>query len=139
MAQEVVDLGTQTGGSTLTQQLIKNQILTNEVSFDRKAKEILLAMGLEKFFDKDEILESYLNVIPYGRNSTGRNIAGIQTAAQGVFGVDASELNLAQLAYLAGLPQSPSYYTPFVRTGGLKDKEAIEPVLTKGEIGRAHV
>jgi len=127
MAQEVVDLGTQTGGSTLTQQLIKNQILTNEVSFDRKAKEILLAMRLEKFFDKDEILEAYLNVIPYGRNSSGRNIAGIQTAAQGVFGVDASELNLAQSAYLAGLPQSPSYYTPFVRTGGLKDKEAIEP------------
>src|SRR5690625_1100040 len=103
MAQEVVDLGTQTGGSTLTQQLIKNQILTNEVSFDRKAKEILLAMRLEKFFDKDEILEAYLNVIPYGRNSSGRNIAGIQTAAQGVFGVDASELNLAQSAYLAGL------------------------------------
>src|SRR5690625_5060867 len=127
MFQEVSNSDTKTGGSTLTQQIIKNQILTNEVSFDRKTKEILLAMRLENFYDKDEILEAYLNVIPYGRNSSGRNIAGIQTAAQGVFGVDASELNLAQSAYLAGLPQSPSYYTPFVRTGGLKDKEAIEP------------
>src|SRR5690625_1777485 len=131
MAQEVVDLGTQTGGSTLTQQLIKNQILTNEVSFERKAKEILLALRLERFFDKDEILEAYLNVIPYGRNAAGDNIAGIQTASQGVFGIDASELNLAQPAYLAGLPQSPSAYTPFKGTGGLKSEEGIEPGLNR--------
>src|SRR5690625_492371 len=123
-----------TGGSTLTQQLIKNQILTNEVSFDRKAKEILLAMRLEKFFDKEEILEAYLNVIPYGRNSSGRNIAGIQTAARGIFGVDAKDLNLAQAAYLAGLPQSPSYYTPFARTGGLKSEEGSEPGLNRMKV-----
>src|SRR5699024_1178427 len=134
LIQEVVDLGMKSGGSTLTQQLIKNQILTNEVSFDRKAKEILLAMRLEKFFDKEEILEAYLNVIPYGRNSSGRNIAGIQTAAKGVFGIDASELNLAQAAYLAGLPQSPSYYTPFTRAGGLKDAEAIEPSFNRMKV-----
>src|SRR5690625_1834044 len=124
--QEVSSSGAQTGGSTLTQQLIKNQILTNEVSFERKAKEILLAMRLENFFEKDEILEAYLNIIPYGRNSAGRNIAGIQTAAQGVFGVDASELNIPQAAYLSGLPQNPYAYTPFLNSGEVKKEESLQ-------------
>jgi len=124
--QEFTNASVQTGGSTLTQQLIKNQILTNEVSFERKAVEILLALRLEQFFDKDEILEAYLNIIPYGRDSSGRNIAGVQTAAQGIFGINANEVNLPQAAYLAGLPQSPSAYTPFVNTGGLKDEEGIQ-------------
>src|SRR5699024_2943115 len=109
----------------LTQQLIKNQILTNEVSFERKAKEILLALRLENFFEKDEILEAYLNIVPYGREASGRNIAGIQAAAQGVFGVDAKDLNLAQAAFLAGLPQNPFTYTPFTNTGELKDEESL--------------
>src|SRR5699024_3958337 len=108
IVQEATNSDTKSGGSTLTQQLIKNQVLTNEVSFDRKAKEILLALRLETFFEKDQILEAYLNVIPYGRNAAGLNIAGIQTASKGVFDVDASELNLPQSAYLAGLPQSRS-------------------------------
>ncbi|SER94811.1 penicillin-binding protein [Gracilibacillus ureilyticus] len=125
--QEVTNSATKTGGSTLTQQIIKNQILTNEVSFERKAKEILLAMRLEQFFEKDEILEAYLNIVPFGRNSSGQNIAGVQTAAQGIFGVNASDLNLAQSAYIAGLPQSPSYYTPFLNGGGLKDEEGLQP------------
>src|SRR5690606_37756207 len=63
--------------------------------------------------------------------SSGGNIAGIQTAAQGVFGIDADELNLAQAAFLAGLPQSPSYYTPFKNTGGLKDEEGIQPGIKR--------
>lgn len=129
--QEVTNASTQTGGSTLTQRLIKNQILTNEVSFERKAKEILLAMRLERFFEKEEILEAYLNIVPYGRDSSGRNIAGIQTAAQGIFGIDASDVNLAQAAYLAGLPQSPSAYTPFANGGGLKSEEGIQPGLNR--------
>src|SRR5699024_4730209 len=66
------------GGSTLTQQLVKNQILTNEVSFERKAKEMLLAMRVERYFEKDEIMEAYLNIIPYGREASGTNIAGIK-------------------------------------------------------------
>src|SRR5699024_5920831 len=111
--QEVTGSDVQTGGSTLTQQIIKNQILTNEVSFDRKAKEIILAMRLENFMDKDEILEAYLNIVSFGRNANGRNIAGVQTAAQGIFGIDADEVNLAQAAFLAGLPQSPIAYSPF--------------------------
>ena len=81
--QDVTNSDSQTGGSTLTQQLIKLQILTNEVSYERKAKEILLAMRLEHFMDKEEILEAYLNIIPYGRNSNGDNIAGIEAAAEG--------------------------------------------------------
>ncbi|TRM12970.1 penicillin-binding protein [Lentibacillus cibarius] len=131
LVQQATNAPMQSGGSTLTQQLVKNQILTNEVSFERKAKEILIAMRLERFFDKNEILEAYLNVVPYGRDASGGNIAGIQTAAQGIFGIDASEVNLAQAAYLAGLPQSPSYYTPFKNSGGLKGEEGIQPGLNR--------
>ncbi|MEH7226409.1 transglycosylase domain-containing protein [Bacillus sp. JJ1566] len=130
IVQDVTGSPIQTGGSTLTQQLIKNQILSNEVSFDRKAKEILIALRLEKFFDKDEILEAYLNIIPYGRNSSGRNIAGVQTAAQGIFGVDAKDLNLPQAAFISGLPQNPYVYTPFSNQGG-KVKENLEPGLNR--------
>ncbi len=125
LLQDVSNSNTQTGGSTLTQQLIKNQILTNEVSYERKAKELLLAMRLEHFMTKDEILEAYLNVIPYGRNATGRNIAGVETAAEGLFNKKAKDLNLAQSAYIAGIPQSPFAYTPFTQKGTLKDKDSL--------------
>ncbi len=130
IVQDVTSSPIQTGGSTLTQQLIKNQILSNEVSFDRKAKEILIALRLEKFFDKDEILEAYLNIIPYGRNSSGRNIAGVQTAAHGIFGVDAKDLSLPQAAFIAGLPQNPYVYTPFSNKGGMV-KENLEPGINR--------
>ncbi|MCA0150994.1 penicillin-binding protein [Rossellomorea vietnamensis] len=119
--QEFTNSATQSGGSTLTQQLIKNQILTNEVSFERKAKEILLALRLERFFDKDEILEAYLNVATLGRNSSGQNIAGVQSAAKGIFGVDAKDLSLPQSAFIAGLPQAPFSYTPFKNNGEIKE------------------
>ncbi|SDM90291.1 penicillin-binding protein [Fictibacillus solisalsi] len=118
--QEVTGSANRSGGSTLTQQLIKNQILTNEVSFDRKAKEILLALRLEHFFTKEQILEAYLNIVPFGRSSSGHNVAGIQAAAQGVFGVDAKKLNLPQAAFLAGMPQNPFVYSPFTNSGDVK-------------------
>ncbi|MCL7747824.1 transglycosylase domain-containing protein [Halalkalibacter alkaliphilus] len=127
--QEFANSSLQTGGSTLTQQLIKNQILTSEVSFDRKATEILLAMRLEHFLDKDEILEAYLNIVPFGRNSSGRQIAGVQAAATGIFGVDASELSIPQAAYIAGLPQSPFGYTPFLPGGEVK--ENLDPSMNR--------
>ncbi|MBS4191646.1 penicillin-binding protein [Bacillus sp. FJAT-49705] len=129
--QDVTNSSVQSGGSTLTQQLIKNQLLTNEVSFERKAKEILLALRLEKFFDKKEILEAYLNVSTFGRNSSGRNIAGVQAAANGIFGVNAKDLNLAQSAFIAGLPQSPFGYTPYTQAGELKTPEGLEPGLLR--------
>ncbi|WP_147532731.1 transglycosylase domain-containing protein [Bacillus marasmi] len=119
--QEVSNASVQTGGSTLTQQLIKNQLLSNEVSFERKAKEILLALRLEKFFEKEEILEAYLNVATFGRNSSGRNIAGVQAAAKGIFGVEASQLSLPQAAFIAGLPQSPFGYTPYTQNKTIKN------------------
>lgn len=131
IAQEALNSDTKSGGSTLTQQLIKNQILTNEVSFDRKAKEILLALRLEKFFSKDQIIEAYLNVIPYGRDASGRNIAGIQTAAKGVFGISAKKLNIPQAAYLAGMPQNPYSFTPFKVGGGVKSEEGISPGINR--------
>lgn len=109
------------GGSTLTQQLIKQQILTSEVTFKRKANEILYALRLEKHFTKDQILEAYLNVSPFGRNHNGLNIAGIEEAAQGVFGVSAKDLSLPQAAYLVGMPQNPIVYTPYTNAATLKE------------------
>ena len=129
--QDVSNSDSQTGGSTLTQQLIKNQILTNEVSYERKAKEILLAMRLEKFMSKDEILEAYLNIIPYGRNSSGANIAGIETAANGLFNVSASELNLPQAAFIAGIPKAPFRYTPYTSNGEPKDEAGMQPGIDR--------
>ncbi|TYS19778.1 penicillin-binding protein [Rossellomorea vietnamensis] len=129
IVQEFTNSASQTGGSTLTQQLIKNQILTNEVSFDRKAKEILLAMRLERFFEKEEILEAYLNVATLGRNSSGRNIAGVKSAAKGIFGVEPKDLSLPQAAFIAGLPQAPFSYTPF--TNGGEVKENLEPGIAR--------
>ncbi|WP_233523035.1 transglycosylase domain-containing protein [Peribacillus saganii] len=127
--QEVTNSSNASGGSTLTQQLLKNQVLTNEVSFSRKAKEILLALRVEKFFEKEEILEAYLNVSTFGRNSSGHNIAGVQSAAQGIFGKDAKDLNLPQSAFIAGLPQSPFGYTPFTKEKTIKKN--LEPGLTR--------
>lgn len=131
LLQDITNSSTQTGGSTLTQQLIKNQVLTNEVSYERKAKELLLAMRLEHFMTKEEILEAYLNIIPYGRNSSGRNIAGIETAADGIFGVKAKDLTIPQAAYIAGIPQAPYAYTPFTNTGVLKSEEALQPGIDR--------
>jgi penicillin-binding protein len=127
--QEVTHSPVQTGGSTLTQQLIKNQILTNEVSFQRKANEILLALRLEKFFSKKEILEAYLNVSTFGRNSSGKNIAGVGTAAEGIFGKSVKDLTLPEAAFIAGLPQSPFGYTPFTREGNVKSD--LQPGISR--------
>ncbi|MEL3962015.1 transglycosylase domain-containing protein [Lysinibacillus endophyticus] len=134
LLQDFTNSSTQTGGSTLTQQLIKNQILTNEVSYERKAREILLAFRLEKFMTKDEILEAYLNIIPYGRNASGKNIAGVETAAQGIFGISAADLSLPQAAYIAGIPQAPFAHTPFTNKGVLKDPEGLQPGIDRMKI-----
>src|SRR5699024_11795914 len=117
--QEVGGSESGTGGSTLTQQLVKNQLLTNETTFDRKATDLLLAFRVEKLLSKEEILEAYLNAVSFGRNANGQNIAGIESAAEGVFGKSASELNIAESAFLAGLPQNPYAYTPFNQDGSL--------------------
>ena len=115
-----------TGGSTITQQLVKNQLLDNSRSYERKAKEILLALRVDSHFSKNEILENYLNVAPFGKNSLGQNISGIETAAQGVFGIHSKDLNIAQAAYLVGFVQSPYKYTPFDSAGNIRSNEELQ-------------
>lgn len=96
------------GGSTITQQLVKNALLTNERSFQRKIKEALLSVFTEIMYSKDEVLEMYLNYIPYGGTSVG-----VESAAQAYFDKHAKDLTVAEAALLAGLPQAPSRYSPF--------------------------
>ncbi len=95
------------GGSTITQQFVKNSILTSEKRISRKIKEVVLAIEIEQKFSKDEILQMYLNEIPYGSNAYG-----IEAAAQTFFGKHANELTLAQSAMLASLPKAPTYFSP---------------------------
>ena len=100
--------GELTGGSTITQQLVKNALLTPEKTLDRKLKEIALAVRVEIAFSKDQILEMYLNEVSYGGTAYG-----VAEASQAYFGKSVSNLNLAEAAYLAGLPKSPSKFSPF--------------------------
>lgn len=96
------------GGSTLTQQLVKNVLLTNERTVIRKFKEFVLALQIERTFTKDEILEMYLNEAPYGGTAWG-----VGAAATYYFNKNISELTLSESVILAGLPQRPSAYSPF--------------------------
>ena len=96
------------GGSTLTQQLVKNVLLTSERTVKRKIKEFVLALEIESKYSKDQILQMYLNEAPYGGT-----IWGVEEAARNYFGKSVSELTLTESAILAGLPQSPSRYSPF--------------------------
>lgn len=96
------------GGSTITQQLAKKAFLSDERTVTRKIKEAIIAYKLERAFTKDQILELYLNQIPYGSNAYG-----IESAAQTYFQRSALDLTLAQTALLAALPQAPSYYSPY--------------------------
>ena len=95
------------GGSTLTQQLIKNKILSNEKKLARKIKEAILAIKIEKVLSKEEIIERYLNEISYGNN-----YFGVKTAANGYFHKELGELTLKESAILVALPNAPSYYNP---------------------------
>lgn len=96
------------GGSTLTQQLAKNVLLSPERTVTRKIKEFILAIEIERKYNKDEILQMYLNEAPYGGTAWG-----VEAASEVYFGKKVSELNLVESAVLAGLPQRPSVYSPF--------------------------
>lgn len=109
------------GGSTITQQFVRNAILTREKTFTRKIKEIVLAIEMEQRFTKDEILKLYLNEIPYGQNAYG-----IEAATQTYFGKHAKDLSLAEAAYLAALPQAPTFYSP---NGSHKDRLEVRKNL----------
>jgi 1A family penicillin-binding protein len=104
------------GGSTITQQVVKNSILTSEKKISRKLKEWILALKLERERTKEEILELYLNESPYGGN-----IYGIEEASNMFFSKSATDLTLTEAAYLAALPQAPTYYSPYGN-----NKEALD-------------
>ena len=126
-------LGSSSGGWTLTQQLIKQQVVGDAPTLARKATEIVDALALERSMSKDEILTTYLNVAPFGRNHKGQNIAGAQQAAEGIFGIDANKLSIPQAAFLAGLPQSPITYSPYENTGELKSDADLELGLKRAK------
>jgi len=96
------------GGSTITQQLIKSALLTPEVKLTRKVKEVILAFWAERLYSKNQILEMYLNQVPYGGTAWG-----VEAASQTYFNKSVRNLNLAEAALLAGLPQAPTEYSPF--------------------------
>jgi len=122
------------GGSTITQQFVKNALLSPEKTYTRKIKEAILSIEISLMFSKDDILKMYLNEIPYGSNAYG-----IEAAAQTYFGKHAKDLTLAECATLAALPRAPTYYSPFgthtddleVRKNFVLDKMAEQGYITK--------
>ncbi|HEX7018257.1 MAG TPA: transglycosylase domain-containing protein [Patescibacteria group bacterium] len=120
------------GGSTITQQLVKNALLTNERSLVRKIKEAILAVFTEILYSKNDILEMYLNYISYGGTAVG-----IESAAQRYFAKPAKELTIAEAALLAGLPQAPSRYSPFgsnAQAAKERQKEVLRRMVEDGYI-----
>ncbi|OGH10743.1 MAG: hypothetical protein A2684_00425 [Candidatus Levybacteria bacterium RIFCSPHIGHO2_01_FULL_36_15b] len=113
------------GGSTITQQLIKSTLLTPEVSITRKVKEIILAFWAERIYKKNEILEMYFNQVPYGGTAWG-----VEAASETYFGKNVRELSLAESAFLAGMPQAPTTYSPYGQNPNLWKKRQID-VLSK--------
>ena len=127
--------GRATGGSTITQQFVKNSILTNERKISRKLKEIILAYELERKFSKDDILQLYFNEIPYGST-----IYGIEAASQSFFGKSVKDLSIAEGALLASIPQRPTYLSPYGNhTDSLVSRQryAIEQMQAQGYITEA--
>lgn len=120
------------GGSTLTQQLVKTSLLTPERTFERKIKEVILAFATEFLYSKDKILEMYLNQVPYGGTAYG-----VEAASQTYFGKHVSELTIAESAYMAGLPESPSTLSPFgsrPELGKERQKEVLRKMAEQGYI-----
>ena len=119
------------GGSTITQQLVRNLYIGREQTVERKLKEACLAIKLDKAWAKDRILATYMNQVYYG------NLAyGIEAAAQTYFSKHASELNLPEAALLAGLPQAPSDYNPFQKPEVAKARrnQVLQAMLNEGDI-----
>lgn len=134
VTQKLLNEEVQTGGSTITQQLARRVFLTLDRDDGRKARELLLALRMERLMSKDEILLAYLNKIPYGNGATGYNLYGIKAAAKGLFDIDdLSKLNVAQAAYLAGLPQSPSQYSAFTSKPAF-DEDGFKKAVTRQQL-----
>jgi penicillin-binding protein 1C len=108
------------GGSTLTQQLVKNALLTPERTVSRKIKEAILTVATEALYNKDQILEMYFNQTPYGGT-----MWGVEAAANGIFNKDVKDLDLAESALIAGLPASPTAYSPFAHPDAAKSRQEM--------------
>lgn len=122
------------GGSTITQQVVKNTLLSGEKTISRKLKEWILSLTLERRLSKDEILSIYLNEMPYGGN-----IYGVEEAAKRFFGKNSSEVTLAEAAYIAALPQAPTFYSPYGdHTADLADRKnlVLRRMLEEGFINQ---
>jgi penicillin-binding protein 1A len=122
------------GASTITQQLARALFLSNEVSISRKIQEALLAIEIERYYTKDEILERYLNLIYFGSGAYG-----IEAAAHTYFGTDVGRLSIAQAAQLAGLPAAPSDYSPYVNPQHARERQrhVLERMVASHDITEA--
>jgi 1A family penicillin-binding protein len=118
------------GASTITQQLIRSSFLTNEPSFIRKIKEVLLAFWAERMYKKDEILAMYFNQIPYGGTAWG-----VEAASDIYFGKKAKDLDLAESAFLAGITSAPTTYSPYGQNPTLWKKRQEEVLLQMTRLG----
>lgn len=116
----ITNHGVAEGGSTITQQLAKNALLTQEQTLKRKIQEAFLALQIERHYSKQEILEMYLNQIYFGQGAYG-----VQAAAQVYFGKNVEDLNLSEAAMLAGIPKSPNYYSPLNNLQAAKERQAV--------------
>ncbi len=131
---KTITQGRAEGGSTLTQQLVKNSLLSNERTIRRKAQELVLTVVIESIYSKDQILEMYLNSIPYGGTAYG-----IEAASETYFGKSTKDLDLAESALLAGLPQRPSTYSPFGAHPELaknRQQEVFKQMVANGYISQ---
>ncbi|HEY5383209.1 MAG TPA: PBP1A family penicillin-binding protein [Candidatus Paceibacterota bacterium] len=129
---DVTHAGLDQGGSTITQQVIKNTILTNDKSIVRKLKEWILALKMERVLNKQQILTLYVNQVPYGGT-----MYGVEEAAETFFGKHASEVDLAEAAYMAAILPAPSYYSPYgTHKAGLDERKnlVLDDMYTHGYI-----
>lgn len=131
----ITGLGFDQGGSTITQQVVKNSLLTGEKRISRKLKEWVLAPKLEQVLSKDEIFSMYLNEIPFGGS-----LYGVEEASNAFFGKSARDVTLAEAAYLASLPKAPSFYSPYGRNREALDQRknlVLAEMLESGYIDQA--
>ena len=128
------------GGSTITQQLVKNLFLSSKRIMSRKVEEMFLAYLMEHYYSKDEIITMYLNTIYYGTD-----YYGIKAASEGYFNTDPKDLNLSQAAVLAGIPQAPSYFNPVSNMNATKQRQrtvltlmAQQGIISYADIDKAY-
>ncbi|SHE70377.1 penicillin-binding protein [Seinonella peptonophila] len=141
--QQLTGSDVTTGGSTLTQQLVKTHFLDyKDKSYKRKAIEIINALRVERYYDKDDIFKKYLNSVFFGAGAHGKKMYGVNAAARGLFNKKSNDLNLAQAAYIAGMVQRPNAYNPFrgdeeLKYGTDRMKLVLKKMLELGKISQA--